>query len=166
MTKLLEALAPLIPKYPIEIAGHHLELRLDVNINKTKKGVKLQFIIGKATPQDPRKLQQLSNEIGTELQKKFGNAGLQIIADLENPYSNVIGFLLPLPSLAAYLMQHVFESSMKQSAEPEQAPDEVPEEVPTPEPLPAVEQPPTEEDEDLKEIMMWRAGIYNLIKNK
>jgi len=164
MTNLLEALAPLIPKYPIEIAGHHLELRLDVNINKTKKGVKLQFIIGKSAPEDPRKLQDLSNEIGTELQKKFGNAGLQIIADLENPYSNVIGFLLPLPSLANYLMKHVFEISKEQPTDQDAQQDS--EEEPILEPLPAEEMPPSEEDQDLKEVMMWRAGLTDIVKKK
>ena len=61
--ELNEALPPMIPEYPVEIAGHHLTLRFDVNINKTKKGVKLQFIM-QDVPQDPRKAQQMANEIG------------------------------------------------------------------------------------------------------
>lgn len=157
-TTLAEALPPLIPEYPVEIAGHHLTLRFDVNINKTKKGVKLQFVMNDI-PQDPRQAQQMASEIGTELQQKFGDAGLQVIYDVENPYKNVIGFLVPLPSLANYLIQHVLKSEggeegqmvPKTAAEPE-ADEEAPEA------LPATEQPPSEEDQ-VREIMRNRAGL-------
>ena len=132
--KLNEALPALIPEYPVTVAGHDLTLRFDVNINKTKKGVKLQFVM-KDVPQDPRQLQQMANEIGTELQERFGEANLQVIYDVENPYRNVIGFLIPLPSLANYLIKHVMKT------EPGQEPQEE---------LPAQEEPagelPAEEE--------------------
>ncbi len=135
--KLNEGLPPLIPEYPVTIAGHSLTLRFDVNINKTKKGVKLQFVM-KDVPQDPRQVQQIANEIGTELQERFGAANLQVIYDVENTYKNVVGFLLPLPSLANYLIKHVMKSEA--GAEPEQ---ELPaqEEPAAGEPLPAQEEP-------------------------
>jgi hypothetical protein len=152
-----EALPPLIPEYPVEIAGHHLTLRFDVNINKTKKGVKLQFVMNDI-PQDPRQAQQLANEIGTELQQKFGDAGLQVVYDVENPYKNVVGFLLPLPSLADYLIKNVFQSEEEgqmvqktPAAEPEADEEE-------PEALPAHELPPSEEDQ-LREMLKNRAGL-------
>ena len=129
-----EALPPLIPEYPVTIAGHDLTLRFDVNINKTKKGVKLQFVM-KDVPQDPRQVQQMANEIGTELQGKFGAANLQVVYDVENPYKNVVGFLVPLPSLANYLIQHVMKTGA--STEPK-------EELPTQE-EPATEEPTLEE---------------------
>lgn len=153
-TTINEALPPLIPEYPVEIAGHHLTLRFDVNINKTKKGVKLQFVM-KDVPSDPRQAQQMANEIGTELQQKFGNSGLQITYDVENPYKNVVGFLLPLPSLADYLIKHVLKGEGGEEAateEPAQG-----EEAPEKEPLPAKETPPS--DEPVREIMMRRAGL-------
>ena len=158
-TTLAEALPALIPEYPVEIAGHHLTLRFDVNINKTKKGVKLQFVM-QDIPQDPRQAQQMASEIGTELQQKFGDADLQIIYDVENPYRNVIGFLLPLPSLANYLIKHVLQSDaegeMTQKTPANQAPEAGEEEAP--EALPATEQPPSDEDQ-VREIMMNRAGL-------
>ena len=43
-TNLSEALPALIPEFPVEIAGHHLTLRFDVNINKTKLVVKKSLI--------------------------------------------------------------------------------------------------------------------------
>ena len=146
--KLNEALPTLIPEFPVEIAGHHLTLRFDVNINKTKKGVKLQFVM-KDVPTDPREAQTMANEIGTELQQKFGEAGLQITYDVENQYIKVVGFLLPLPSLADFIIKHVLKGN---AAQPEQAAGE---EAPEQE-LPAKEIPG---EEPLKERMMRIAGI-------
>lgn len=150
---LQEALPALIPEFPVEIAGNHLTLRFDVNINKTKKGVKLQFIM-KDIPSDPREAQQIANEIGTELQQKFAAKGLQIIYDVENPYKNVIGFLLPLPSLADSLMKNVLQSDVEQpETDNEDSEEENTEE------LPQKEEPPVPEDEPVKEIFMRRAGL-------
>jgi|GEM_PF-6053546 len=151
---LQEGLPPLIPEFPVEIAGHHMTLRFDVNINKTKKGVKLQFVM-KDVPSDPRQAQQMANEIGTELQQKFAEAGLQIIYDVENPYKNVVGFLIPLPSLATFIVKHVLKGEPGVD-EPQEDGEE--KEQPA-EPLPAAEQPPAAEEEPLKELMMRRAGI-------
>lgn len=157
-TTLAEALPALIPEYPVEIAGHHLTLRFDVNINKTKKGVKLQFVMNDV-PQDPHQAQQMASEIGTELQQKFGDAGLQVIYDVENPYKNVIGFLLPLPSLANYLIQHVLKDEGTNGQMTQKTPAaKEPEGEEAPEALPATEQPPSQEDQ-VREIMMNRAGL-------
>jgi hypothetical protein len=148
---LKEALPPLIPEYPVEVAGHHLTLRFDVNINKTKKGVKLQFVM-KDVPQDPRQVQQMANEIGTELQQKFGDAGLQVIYDVENPYKNVVGFLIPLPSLADYLIKNVLKGDSAGDSTPEKPEAEEPEQE-----LPAKELPPQEEP--IREWIKKMAGL-------
>lgn len=153
-TTLSEALPPMIPQYPVEIAGHHLTLRFDVNINKTKKGVKLQFVMNDI-PQDPRQAQQMANEIGTELQEKFGAADMQVIYDVENPYKNVIGFLLPLPSLADHIIKHVLKNEpaaeeVGQDAEEGEREAEVNAELPDRELGP---------NEPVKEILQRRAGL-------
>lgn len=150
---LKEALPAMIPEYPVEIAGYHLTLRFDVNINKTKKGVKLQFVV-RDVPQDPRQLQQMANEIGTELQEKFGAANMQIIYDVENPYKNVIGFLLPLPSLANSIIKNVFKGEMGgEKPSGEEMPSQEPEQQ-----MPAQELP-TAEEEPIKEWMKRMAGL-------
>ena len=153
---LKEALPAMIPEYPVEIAGHHLTLRFDVNINKTKKGVKLQFVL-KDVPQDPRQLQQMANEIGTELQEKFGAANMQIVYDVENPYKNVIGFLLPLPSLANSIIKNVFQGSLEGDTTGEEPiKDKAAEEMP---PV-AQELPPLKgEEEPIAEWIKKMAGI-------
>lgn len=152
-SNLNESLPALVPEYDVDIAGQRLKLRFDVNINKTKKGVKLQFVLPQV-PQDQRVLQDLANEIGSELQQRFGDDNLQIVYDVENPYTNVVGFLLPLPSLAQFLMKNVIGE-----AGPEQDSEEKPEEEPEAEKLPPTEQGPGEEDDIVKEIFMRRAGI-------
>jgi len=150
---LKEALPAMIPEYPVEIAGHHLTLRFDVNINKTKKGVKLQFVL-KDVPQDPRQLQQMANEIGTELQEKFGAANMQIVYDVENPYKNVIGFLLPLPSLANSIIKNVFQGEIDTEETPAEEPatQEIP---PTGKELP----PLKGEEEPIAEWIKKMAGL-------
>lgn len=158
-TSLKESLPPLIPEYPVEVAGYHLTLRFDVNINKTKKGVKLQFVM-KDVPQDPKQVQKMANEIGTELQQKFGAAGLQLVYDVENPYRNVVGFLIPLPSLADFLIQEVLGGLSTEEPDDEEQPQA------TKQPkqqLPAREMPPAGEEpaqqEPLREWMMKMAGL-------
>lgn len=129
--KLNEGLPAMVPTYPVDVAGHKLTLRFDTNINKTKKGVKLQFVLSEV-PKDPRELQTMANEIGTELQKMFGDKGLQIMYDVENPYTNVVGFLLPLTSLGDYIYKNVLGASTTSTAKPveEPAAEEQPEEEP------------------------------------
>lgn len=148
-----EALPALIPEYPVNIAGRSLKLRFDVNVNKTKKGIKLQFVLDEV-PKDPRELQNLANEIGAELQEKFGSKNLQIIYDVENPYKNVVGFLLPLPSVANFIMTTVLQGEDTQPEEEGPEGEEAPE---VGEELPAKEEPPAEEP--LKERMKRIAGI-------
>jgi hypothetical protein len=106
----------------------------------------------KDVPQDPRQVQQMANEIGTELQQKFGDDGLQVVYDVENPYKNVVGFLIPLPSLADYLIKNVIKGG-EEPLEAEPQGDEV---LPTEE-LPIKELPPQEEP--IKEWLKKMAGL-------
>ena len=150
-TRLKEGLPAMVPEYPVQVAGHHLTLRFDVNINKTKKGVKLQFVMRDA-PEDPKELQTMANEIGTELQERFGAANMQIIYDVENPYRNVIGFLLPLPSLANNIVKNVLKGSTSAGGTEVEDEEEVEE-------LPAKEIPPGDIEEPIKEWLMRMAGM-------
>lgn len=154
-----ESLPALVPEYPVNIAGQSLTLRFDTNINKTKKGVKLQFVLNEV-PQDPRDLQDLANQIGAELQEKFGAKGLQIVYDVENPYRNVVGFLVPLPSISNFIMKGVMGVDAEEPEVPEVGQTDQPEEIPQEpqgEELPPTEQPPA--DEPVKERMKRIAGL-------
>ena len=64
----------------------------------------MQFILDQEF-EDPRDKQLLANQISVALQKKFGAAGIMIDYDDRNPFRNVIGFLVPLNSVAMMLIK-------------------------------------------------------------
>jgi len=92
------------PRFNITVAGKKYSLQFDVNDNPTKKGVKMQFILDQEF-EDPRDKQMLANEISVVLQKRFGASGIMIDYDDRNPYKNVIGFIVPINSIAIMLIK-------------------------------------------------------------
>jgi hypothetical protein len=92
------------PIFNITVGGKKYKLQFDVNDNPTKKGVKLQFIIDQEF-QDPRDKQALAAEISVALQKRLGASGVMVDYDDRNPYKNVIGFIVPLNSVAKMIIQ-------------------------------------------------------------
>lgn len=93
---------PLKPRYTVTIAGQKLGLQFDLNRNPTKRGIKLQFVLSNEEI-DPKEKQELTQKLSTALQKRFGDAGLTVTLDDRVPYNNVIGFLVPLDSIATLL---------------------------------------------------------------
>lgn len=93
--------------YKVVIEGQIIPLVFDVNSNPTKKGVKLQFALpeGSQYLQDPRLKQQLANKISTVLQKRLGAAEIMVDYDTQTPYRNVIGFIVPLASVANVILK-------------------------------------------------------------
>jgi hypothetical protein len=96
-----EAISPL---FGITVGGKKYKLRFDVNDNPTKKGVKMQFILDQEF-EDPRDKQMLANEISVALQKRLGASGVMVDYDDRNPYKNVIGFIVPLNSVAMMIIK-------------------------------------------------------------
>jgi len=92
------------PLFNITVGGKKYKLQFDVNDNPTKKGVKLQFILDQEF-QDPRDKQALANEISIALQKRLDASGVMVDYDDRNPYKNVIGFIVPLNSVAKMIIQ-------------------------------------------------------------
>jgi hypothetical protein len=92
------------PLLNITVAGKKYKLQFDVNTNPTKKGVKLQFVLDEA-PEDPRDKQKLASEISVALQKRLGESNVMVDYDERNPYKNVIGFIVPLNSVAKMIVQ-------------------------------------------------------------
>jgi hypothetical protein len=92
------------PKFNITVGGKKYQLQFDVNSNPTKKGVKLQFIIDQEF-EDPRDKQMLANQISVALQKRLGASGIMVDYDDRNPYKNVIGFIVPLNSVATLILK-------------------------------------------------------------
>lgn len=92
------------PRLNISVAGKKYALQFDVNVNPTKKGVKLQFILDQDI-EDPRDKQKLASEISVALQKRLGESGIMVDYDDRNPYKNVIGFIVPLNSVAKMIVK-------------------------------------------------------------
>lgn len=95
--------------YKVTIEGQVIPLVFDVNANPTKKGVKLQFALPEESQylQDPKLKQQLANKISTVLQKRLGAADIMVDYDTQTPYRNVIGFIVPIDSIANIILKAV-----------------------------------------------------------
>jgi hypothetical protein len=91
------------PLLNITVAGKRYQLRFDVNDNPTKLGVKMQFVLDQDI-EDPRDKQKLASEISVALQKRLGDSGVMVDYDDRNPYKNVIGFIVPLTSVAKLII--------------------------------------------------------------
>ena len=72
-------------------------LKLDVNPNPTKKGVKVQFILPKGYTTNQK--EELTQKLKTRLNAGLAPHMLSVDVDLDVPYENVIGFLIRLSNI-------------------------------------------------------------------
>lgn len=72
-------------------------LKLDVNPNPTKKGIKVQFILPKGYTQSQK--EELTQKLKTKLNAGLAPHMLSVDVDLDVPYENVIGFLISLNNI-------------------------------------------------------------------
>lgn len=99
------------PQYKVKLEGVSFAVQFDTNINETKRGVKIRFYPQSEQQLDIRKLNDLANKIAVILQKKFAEQGLQIDRDTEVQDPTVIGFMLPLASIANFVMNRVIKGA-------------------------------------------------------
>lgn len=72
-------------------------LKLDVNPNPTKKGVKIQFILPKGY--DSIRKEELTQKLKTKLNGGLASHMLSVDVDTDVPYENVIGFLISIGNI-------------------------------------------------------------------
>lgn len=72
-------------------------LKLDVNPNPTKKGVKVQFVLPKGYTTAQK--EELTQKLKTKLNAGLAPHMLSVDVDLDVPYDNVIGFLIRLSNI-------------------------------------------------------------------
>jgi hypothetical protein len=72
-------------------------LKLDVNPNPTKKGIKVQFILPKGYTTAQK--EELTQKLKTKLNAGLAPHMLSVDVDLDVPYENVIGFLIRLSNI-------------------------------------------------------------------
>lgn len=103
-------MAAIIPKpqYKVNLEGVSFTAQFDVNLNETKRGLKVRFYPQEGQ-MDIRKLGDLAQKLTLILQKQFANAGLQIDRDTQVQDPTVIGYIVTLPSLADFIINRVLK---------------------------------------------------------
>jgi hypothetical protein len=89
-------------------------LKLDVNPNPTKKGVKVQFILPKGYSANQK--EELTQKLKTKLNAGLAPHMMSVDVDLDVPYENVIGFLIRLSNIKM-LIKSILESNTDTPAE-------------------------------------------------
>ena len=101
-------MAAIVPKpvYKVTLEGETFAVEFDVNINETKRGIKIHFI-----PQnqnvDVRQLATMATKIATVLQGRFAQYGIQFDRDTQPKNPMVIGFMIPLSSISDFIMTNI-----------------------------------------------------------
>jgi len=70
------------------------KLRVDVNHNPTKKGIKVQFVMPQTIEGDAKA--EMTQKLQSKLNQGLSQYGLTVSQDTDVPYANVIGFLIPI----------------------------------------------------------------------
>lgn len=73
------------------------KLRVDVNHNPTKKGIKVQFVLPQTLEGD--KKAEATQKLQSKLNQGLEQYNLTVSQDTDVPYSNVIGFLIPIADI-------------------------------------------------------------------
>jgi hypothetical protein len=70
------------------------KLKISVNKNPTKEGVKIQFVMPEQLEGDAKA--QMTQKLQQKLSQGLSQYNLTVNQDTDVPYSNVIGFLIPI----------------------------------------------------------------------
>jgi len=101
------------------------KLKVDVNHNPTKKGVKVQFVLPQAIEGDAKAA--ATQKLQSKLNQGLSQYNLTVSQDTDVPYSNVIGFLIPITDIKLFIKNAISGGSTEEQppAEPT-APAEAP----------------------------------------
>ena len=70
------------------------KLKIDVNHNPTKKGIKVQFVMPETLEGDAKA--EMTQKLQAKLNQGLSQYNLTVSQDTDVPYANVIGFLIPI----------------------------------------------------------------------
>ena len=93
------------------------KLRVDVNHNPTKKGVKVQFVLPQELEGDAKAT--ATQKLQAKLNQGLSQYNLTVSQDTDVPYSNVIGFLIPIADIKLFIKNAISGTS---DAAPEEEP--------------------------------------------
>ena len=77
------------------------KLKVDVNHNPTKKGIKVQFVLPEAIEGDAKAT--ATQKLQSKLNQGLSQYNLTVSQDTDVPYSNVIGFLIPITDIKLFI---------------------------------------------------------------
>jgi hypothetical protein len=95
------------------------KLRVDVNHNPTKKGIKVQFVLPQTLEGD--KKAEATQKLQSKLNQGLEQYNLTVSQDTDVPYSNVIGFLIPIADIKL-LIKNAIGGGSSEEAPAEEAP--------------------------------------------
>ena len=73
------------------------KLKISVNKNPTKEGIKVQFVIPNTLEGDAKAT--MTQKLQSKLNEGLAQYNLTVSQDTDVPYSNVIGFLIPIADI-------------------------------------------------------------------
>ena len=99
------------------------KLKIDVNHNPTKKGIKVQFILPETLVGDDKTT--MTQKLQSRLNQGLAQYNLTANADTDVPYANVIGFLISINDIRL-LIKNALKGTGAAPAAPEapMAPEE------------------------------------------
>jgi hypothetical protein len=77
------------------------KLKVDVNHNPTKKGIKVQFVLPSSIEGDAKAT--ATQKLQSKLNQGLSQYNLTVSQDTDVPYSNVIGFLIPITDIKLFI---------------------------------------------------------------
>jgi hypothetical protein len=87
------------------------KLKVDVNHNPTKKGIKVQFILPDTIEGDAKA--SVTQKLQSKLNQGLSQYNLTVSQDTDVPYSNVIGFLIPIADFKLFIKNAISGGSVE-----------------------------------------------------
>ena len=95
------------------------KLKVSVNKNPTKEGIKVQFVLPETLEGDAKA--QATQKLQSKLNQGLEQYNLTVSQDTDVPYSNVIGFLIPIADIKLLI-----KNAIGGGAQSEPAPEAIP----------------------------------------
>jgi hypothetical protein len=92
------------------------KLRVDVNHNPTKKGIKVQFVLPQTIEGDAKA--EVTQKLQTKLNQGLSQYNLTVSQDTDVPYSNVIGFLIPIADFKLFIKNAIGGGGVSETPPP------------------------------------------------
>ena len=99
------------------MADNKPKLKIDVNHNPTKKGIKVQFVLPQTLEGDAKA--EMTQKLQGRLNSGLQQYNLTVSQDTDVPYANVIGFLIPIADIKLLIKKAITGGGAEAGAEEE-----------------------------------------------